>query len=479
MNKKNELLKKFMEYALGSGIVLVLGFISSPLNTRLFTPEEFGKFSLFLLIANVINAIVLMGLDQSFVRYFHEEEKSNRGILLYKNLKIPILMCLVLCICIAIVYKQIAYQIFATENLDLLVLLILNNVFMLLNRFGLLVIRMQQKGKLYSYVQIIQKVSNIILIVVFFMGFKNNFIALVYAFVVSNVIVTIYAMYKEKDFWMFPNNKIELKTKNSELIKFGYPLMFTFLITWLFQSIDRIFIQYFNNYNELGLYSAAFSIIALLNAVQGAFTMFWVPVAYEMYNKDEKNIEFFERINKVVTYLMFLISILMIMFKDMIIFLLGEKFREASVIMPFLVFMPLMYTISETTVLGINFKKKSKYHIVIACSAALFNIIGNLILVPIWGAKGAAISTGISYIVFFTMRTLISKYLYPVNYSLIKFYIMTSSLILFAFYATFKQMDIWYILLFIGNLTLLNSMYKAVLVEYVFKKFLNNGLKDK
>ncbi|MGR6005324.1 lipopolysaccharide biosynthesis protein [Bacillus paranthracis] len=202
-----------MEYALGSGIVLVLGFISSPLNTRLFTPEEFGKFSLFLLIANVINAIVLMGLDQSFVRYFHEEEKSNRGILLYKNLKIPILFCLVLCICIAIVYKKIAYEIFATENLDLLVLLILNNVFMLLNRFGLLVIRMQQKGKLYSYVQIIQKVSNIILIVVFFMGFKNNFIALVYAFVLSNVIVTIYAMYKEKRILDVSEQKNRIKNK--------------------------------------------------------------------------------------------------------------------------------------------------------------------------------------------------------------------------------------------------------------------------
>ncbi|MGR6005322.1 hypothetical protein ACT7CR_03325 [Bacillus paranthracis] len=77
------------------------------------------------------------------------------------------------------------------------------------------------------------------------------------------------------------------------------------------------------------------------------------------------------------------------------------------------------------------------------------------------------------------MRTLISKYLYPVNYSLVRLYIMTSSLILFALYATFKQMDIWYILLFLGNLTLLNGMYKEVLVEYVFKKFWNNGSKNK
>jgi O-antigen/teichoic acid export membrane protein len=338
---------------------------------------------------------------------------------------------------------------------------------MLLNRFSLLVIRMQQKGKLYSSLQIIQKLSNILLIILFFLPFKSNFIVLVYAFVISNMLVTLIAIYVEREVWIFPKNEGRLKTKNSELIKFGAPLVFTFLITWLFQSIDRIFIQYFNDYNELGLYAAAFSIIALLNAVQSAFTMFWVPVAYEKYIKDSGNVMFFEKMNQLVTYVMFLVSIMMIMCKDLIVLLLGENFREASAIMPFLVFMPLMFTVSETTVLGISFKKKSRYHIIIALSAALVNIIGNFLLVPSLGAKGAAISTGISYIVFFSIRTLISKSLYHVNYSLTKFFIMTLMLVLFAGYATFNEFDYFYIILFCINLVLLNILYKGIIKEYL------------
>ncbi|PEA84136.1 polysaccharide biosynthesis protein [Bacillus pseudomycoides] len=473
--EKNSLLKKFMEYALGSGIVLVLGFISSPLNTRLFTPSEYGKYSMFLLIANVINAIILVGLDQSFVRFFHEEESKSRGKLLYATLKIPIIMCLVVCSGIIIFYKSFSYVVFEAYSIQLLVLIVLNNFFMLFNRFSLLVIRMQQKGKMYSLMQIVQKTSNIILIVLFFIPLKNNFLALVYAFVISNMIVTIFAIYVEKEFWGFSQVRGKLKTSNSELIKFGIPLVFTFLITWLFQSIDRIFIQYFNDYNELGLYSAAFSIIALLNAVQSAFTMFWVPVAYEAYSKNESNVYFFEKINKIVTYLMFLIGILMIAFKDVIVFILGQDFREASAIMPFLVFMPLMYTISETTVLGISFKKKSNYHVIIAFSAALVNIVGNLVLVPSFGAKGAAISTGLSYIIFFSMRTLISRYLYRVNYSLMKFYIMTTSLAAFAIYATFNTFDIFYMIFLVFNLFILHILYKNVWLEYLLKGLKKNN----
>ena len=54
-----------------------------------------------------------------------------------------------------------------------------------------------------------------------------------------------------------------------------------------------------------------------------------------------------------------LVAVGTIMFKDLIILLLGKDYREASMVIPFLVFMPLMYTISETTVGGIDFKKAS------------------------------------------------------------------------------------------------------------------------
>lgn len=67
---------------------------------------------------------------------------------------------------------------------------------------------------------------------------------------------------------------------------------------------------------------------------------------------------------------------------------------------PFLAFHPIMYTISEVTVGGLVFKKKSKIQVIVSVVPCVVNFIGNTILVPFYGGRGAAISTGISYILF-------------------------------------------------------------------------------
>ncbi|MGG2024823.1 oligosaccharide flippase family protein [Gottfriedia sp. S16(2024)] len=468
----SNLLNKFLEYALGSGIVLLLGLISSPINTRLFSPNEFGKYSMFILFSSLIGSIILMGLDNSFVRFFYEEEKEGRAKLLKASLKLPILLVVISSLLLIIFCSSILNQLFNEFNIQLIILIIINNFFSLLSRYMFLVVRMQQKGRIYSYLQIAQKALNIILIIVFFKFFDNNFLALVYSFVISQLIACLIGMLIEKEIWfsMFKSNQI--KTTNIELLKYGFPLVFTYLITWLFQSIDRIAIKHFKDFKELGLYAAAFSIVALLNAVQGAFTTFWVPVAFEKFSKNPNDKQFFEKVSRLVAFTMFFIGTLIILFKDIIIYLLGNEYRGASYIMPFLIFMPIMYTISETTVIGINFQKKSSMHIIIAIIAALVNLIGNLLLVPNYGAVGAAISTGIAYIIFFYLRTIISKKYFKINYGLTKIFISTLCLFVLAFYASFNNVDIISILLGVLNLFVIVFLY----YKDIFNLFSFNNL---
>ena len=52
----NKLFKKFIEFGIGNLIVLITGFISSPIITRLILPEEFGKFSMF----NTLTSLLIM-----------------------------------------------------------------------------------------------------------------------------------------------------------------------------------------------------------------------------------------------------------------------------------------------------------------------------------------------------------------------------------------------------------------------------------
>ena len=68
-----------------------------------------------------------------------------------------------------------------------------------------------------------------------------------------------------------------------------------------------------------------------------------------------------------------------------------------------------MYTISEVTVMGIYFKEKTMNLIVVSVVSSIVNIALNWMLIPVWGAVGASIATGLAYAVFFWVRTVISR----------------------------------------------------------------------
>ena len=156
---------------------------------------------------------------------------------------------------------------------------------------------------------------------------------------------------------------------------------------------------------------------------------------------------------------MFFVAIFVLMGKDLITFILGEKYKQASSIIPCLVFMPVMYTISETTVLGINFLKKTKFHIIISLVVSVFNIIGNMILVPRFNAVGAAISTGVAYILFFILRTNIAKKLIDYNFNLKRVYIISILLFLYALFLSFYNNILYSILIGILLLLILIVLY--------------------
>ncbi|MEW8994720.1 lipopolysaccharide biosynthesis protein [Clostridium sp.] len=455
---RNSLLRKFLSFSVGNWLVLIIGLISSPIITRIIDPSEYGKFGMFNLYANILMLIITCGLDQSYVRFFYEEDETNRNKLLFESIKIPFILNILISIIIIIFKVPISKYIISDYNLNFIILLILNISLASIGRFSLLTVRMKQKGRLYSMLQVMQKISYLISVGLFFMIYNDSFLTLAYATLISNAVVAGISVFTERDSWNFKNIK-DKKLKNSQIdiLKYGIPLIFTVLVTWLFQSADRMAIKAFYGNYEVGIYTSANNIIAILNILQTSFATFWVPVAFEKYEKNPEDTKFFSNINDIVSFLMFGVGIGLILFKDIIVLLLGEKYRVASYIMPFLVFMPVLYTMSEVSVGGINFKKKPKYHIIIASLACLFNVVGNSILVPILGSKGAAISTGLAYIVFYYARTLISTRLYKVDYHIGRTTIAIAAMLVLALYSSFREFSM--VTVIIGAIVILIVLF--------------------
>lgn len=464
----NGLIKKFIEFAIGNGLVLILGVLSTPIVSRMIGPYEKGKADMFITYTSLIVLIITMGIDQAYVRYFNEEDEASRGGLLKRAVKLPIILNIVVGCILLLLYKPISNYMVEETSLMIVFLFVFHSFFSIIGNFALINIRMKQKAKTYSTLSVINKIAFIVFIVLLFYIFKGNYITLVLATILANLVMVTFAVLIERRDWFKLNNKNKVKTKTKELFRYGVPFIFSMAITWIFQSIDRISIQAFSDFAQVGLYGGAMYIISILNTVQGAFTTFWTPVAYEKYSSNPEDKKFFVNINEIVSLFMLLMAIGLIATKDILIMILGKDYEGAQFIFPFLVLMPIMYTISETTVLGINFKKKTKYHIYIAAASAIANIIGNLILVPSLGAKGAAISTGLAYVVFFATRTYYGNKFYKINVNYKKFFAgVLSVYILAAISSVYKFNTI------ILVITIISTCIVLVLYRNVIKNIYN------
>ena len=331
-----------------------------------------------------------------------------------------------------------------------------------LNNYSSLVIRMQQKGKIYSFCNVLLKVTEFLFILFLYKKYGDNYKTLVMAILLSLCIVTLFSIAIERKLWLFRGYS---KISKKEILEFSIPLTLTIALNWVFASSDKIVIKSLSNITELGLYSGAFKIISLLSVLQTGFTTFWTPVVYEHYSKNPDDIEFYKKANDYLSLIFFLLGIGILMFRNIIILLLGDKYREAVYIIPMLTFIPIMYLLSETTHMGIGFKKKTKYYLYISIIVSITNLIGNIILVPYLGAKGAAISTGLSYIIFFSCRTYFSSKLINFNFNLKRIYLIIVFYMGYTLILSF--VNFWEIDMSLGSgiIVIILFLYKREIIE--------------
>lgn len=426
----NSLVKKFLSFSIGNWVSLLIALISTPFITRILSPEDFGVFSLFTIILNLLLIISMLGTDQSYGRFFYEVDKELRKSLLFNCLRISFSMLIVLSIIILIFHKYAGIFLFNSKDFDLVILLILGLLVSIVNRFSLLVVRMEQRGGLYSALQVITKLLDFTILLLIYFSYLNinAYNIPILSMIVSCFLVTVITILVTKENWMF--DKVDTRSKKvfkyRDLINYGIPLAVTMIMTWIFQYIDRFFIKELGDYTELGLYAAAFKLVAILNIIQISFTSFWVPLSNQKFHENNENRLFFSGMFSIVSFVMITMGFILIISKDLLKIFFGEQYIEAVYIFPMLVLIPIMYTISEISVVGINFYKKPKFHILISLLVCLISIIGNIILVPYFGAKGAAISTGLSYVFFLVLRTIfgLKNFQFYIDYKKIYFEIL-------------------------------------------------------
>lgn len=468
IENKDSLLVQLRDFAGGPIIGMIISIFTIPITTRILAPEEYGKSSMFTLFQVLFLVIGLFGLDQGYVR-FYNRKNIDKGELFQNVIFPPLFISFILILTCIIWMKPISIFLFGSVEVGLMIAFCFFVPVLVINKFLLLQIRMDLRGKVYSLLSISSKIVDFIVLILFLYFYQQTFRAIIYATIISLSLNTIICfIFSDKSFFRI-KFKINISLQK-ELFKFCLPLVPAGLLNWILNSFDKVGLRTWSNFNQLGLYSAAFKIVALLTVFRTIFTMTWTPIAYKWYAEKVPNKKY-EDVSTIILAIMVVLFSCVVVLRDYIMLFLGEEYRDTAKIFVFLLFVPVLYTVSETTVLGIEFSKKTIYILIVSIVSVLINLIGNYFFIPKYGAIGAAITTCFSYIIFFWGRTLFSRKLW-FKFKLGKYIINIGFLLFFGINILFWENKVFEILLFIitfiYNLYLLkNVMNIKRIMEYI------------
>jgi O-antigen/teichoic acid export membrane protein len=350
------------------------------------------------------------------MRFFYEKGTKERSTLLWNALLPSIFIWLFLSAAILFFWQPVSQWLIKDNQFLIVVLLSTYLLLALFDRYAYLVIRMQQKGTFFSLLRILSGILNAVFIILYCKYISRSFYAIIWASIFSLIIIISISVVIERKFWF---SKIIIKKREiTQLLKYGIPFAPAFLMSGLSDNMDKIFLRSYVGFEEMGLYAAAYKIVALLAIVQMGFSMFWTPVSFEHYEKKPEDKSLYEKTFRYLLVGLTILGLLLIGCKDLIILIFAKNYREAANLMPFLIFIPVLYTLTEVTCLGIYFKKKSIWQIIIFGILLALGVSFNFVLVPLLGTKGAALAVALSFTAYFFLRTYASIRLYPMNFKL-------------------------------------------------------------
>ena len=402
--------KKILHFALGPIGGALLSFISLPIIAWVFSQEVVGKMALLNVVLSFATLFFTLGLDQCYVREFHESQ--NKPLLL-KTAVLPGLILIFIVLAISMAFGPwLAELVFSLESVNISWLLALALLASFLSRFLSLVLRMNERGLAFSMSQLLPKALVLIIILAYLLlDVTKNFEHLLLANTFAIVFACLIFAWNTRNEWRLSlYQQIDLQQLR-QMLHFGLPLILGGVAFWGVTSLDRILLSRWSSYSELAVYSISVSFAAAATIFQSVFSTVWAPTVYKWASKDEGH----DKVIMVTRYVLLFVTVLFCaagLLSWLVPFLLPAEYAQVQWILVACLAYPLFYTLSETTVVGIGIARKSAYAMLACIFALLVNVACNYILIPRYGAAGAASSTALAFWAFLVFRTEFSIYVW-------------------------------------------------------------------
>ncbi len=387
--------KTFILYALLKLLIMVLGLITNIFIVRKLSVNDYGVFSVALMLIGLITTFGF-SWSSSSILYYGSKEKTRYGNInkTFWTRNIIIFFSLIIITTIFILYwEQINNYIGMRVSFVILIWLYVSVTEDYLSQYFLAV----KRQLLSSMLSVTAKIIYIVLII--FIPF--DLVTLIKLNIISHATVLLYIFgINRKDVGRFDFDKEWFK----EVLNFSLWQLFGFSGLYLINFGDTAVIKYFMTTEDVGIYNAAYKLFIAVAGFAFVISSYYASNVSEYFvkNEHEKIKNFYYRERFYIFALSTILHILVMIFaKPIISTLYGERYIQSVPIFNILMVGSMARYFSVFYMLYFNTNGKYRIQQGINILRALLNLVLDVIFINIFGLIGPALATTIAIIISF------------------------------------------------------------------------------
>jgi O-antigen/teichoic acid export membrane protein len=428
-----------VKVAKGAGVTLVgasvgkgLFLLSHIIIARLLGVEAFGLYALGYAAVKICDILARLGLDTGGMRfisiYQNEDAPRLKGTLLAAttlSVSTGMLLSALVYVSSALLAEKLFHKPELTSTLQqfsLAIPLVAGTMVTsaLLQGFH------TTKYTVYTR-ELVQPAVNILLIAIFYslgLGLQG----VIYAFIASHLAALIAGLwFLAKLFPPLLNKSVKPVYALQELLSYSMPLLFVGFLHFFLSWTDTLMTGFLGSTRDVGIYRAASQVPLAMTMFLAASNSIYGPVVADLYQKKEMQrlMNILKTTTRWLSYATVPLFLLLIFGAEDIMMLFGPEYAKSGTTVVILLAIRQLISCS-TGGLGVTLAMTHKQKLELCNSLAMvtMNIVLNYLLIPRYGAIGAAISSCVSGTAINLIRVVEVELLYRINpftYSLIKY----------------------------------------------------------
>ncbi|MBJ6609715.1 MAG: polysaccharide biosynthesis C-terminal domain-containing protein [Candidatus Thiothrix moscowensis] len=456
------LIKDSAIYGGADFLTKLLAFFTFPLIASALSPQSFGILELITSITSVLGIIAFCGLNNSVQRFYWDKDNTaNEQVKIVTSGFLAQLFFSLIAVTIGFFLLPWLTPLVQKQELPITwiswaaALLIMASSQWL--QYIMDVIRLHLAPWRFLFISLASRVLSILAGLSAIIILKTGVDGLLVAQAAVLFIILPFAIYSIRQDFCFKAISYGWIVR---LTKFGYPFIFMGIAYWLFSVMDRWMLATMASIEEVGIYavSSRFASIALF--ISMAFGLAWSPIAVKI-QKDHP-IHYRQIYGQVLTLLVFIMLIagggLALYSGEIISVIMPSEYLASAKPLTILCFGIILQATQQVTAIGISLEGKTFLFARFAWLTACINFSLNYLLIPAYGATGAAWATTISYLILTSCYLYSTQKLHPIVIPwkvLIKLLLLGILVAIFAIFMQAVKIDLNFLLIKITLSTIL------------------------